>query len=109
MHSFLSTQIATTSTHTLPLHDALPILTTPPGIPVGATIAIQDRFDTTNQFHGVDLGLQGEYRTGPWMAMVAPRSEEHTSELQSLRHLVYRLLHETKIHTMVTPHYASSR
>src|SRR5437899_4405979 len=26
----------------------------------------------------------------------APRSEEHTSELQSLRHLVCRLLHEKK-------------
>src|ERR1039458_10627497 len=35
----------------------------------------------------------------------APRSEEHTSELQSLRHLVCRLLLEKKtkfIHTLVT-------
>src|SRR5947199_7840410 len=30
------------------------------------------------------------------MASVAPRSEEHTSELQSLRHLVCRLLLEKK-------------
>src|ERR1039458_3556317 len=30
-------------------------------------------------------------------ATVRPRSEEHTSELQSLRHLVYRLLLEKKI------------
>src|SRR5437899_6210090 len=33
--------------------------------------------------------------------LVEPRSEEHTSELQSLRHLVCRLLLEKKI-TMVT-------
>src|SRR5262245_65266318 len=33
---------------------------------------------------------------GPWDDAVAPRSEEHTSELQSLRHLVCRLLLEKK-------------
>src|ERR1039458_920176 len=31
-----------------------------------------------------------------WMPPVIPRSEEHTSELQSLRHLVCRLLLEKK-------------
>src|SRR5262245_65175761 len=36
---------------------------------------------------------------------VAPRSEEHTSELQSLRHLVCRLLLEKK---KKTPHEAES-
>src|ERR1039458_10443392 len=34
---------------------------------------------------------------GPWCAH-GPRSEEHTSELQSLRHLVCRLLLEKKKH-----------
>src|SRR5262245_63082989 len=33
---------------------------------------------------------------GGWASGVAPRSEEHTSELQSLRHLVCRLLLEKK-------------
>src|SRR5262245_64108240 len=32
-----------------------------------------------------------------------PRSEEHTSELQSLRHLVCRLLLEKKKNSLVTP------
>src|SRR5258705_8842206 len=32
------------------------------------------------------------------------RSEEHTSELQSLRHLVWRLLLEKKIHDHITSH-----
>src|SRR5205814_8040390 len=36
----------------------------------------------------------------------APRSEEHTSELQSLRHLVCRLLLEKKKH-ISTPHNPS--
>src|SRR5262245_62617512 len=34
--------------------------------------------------------------TGPVSASTPPRSEEHTSELQSLRHLVCRLLLEKK-------------
>src|SRR5690625_5795279 len=52
-----------------------------------------------------------QLRSSPWVATVlnvgamcvlyltplyAARSEEHTSELQSLGHLVYRLLHEKK-------------
>src|SRR5205814_4490238 len=32
------------------------------------------------------------------------RSEEHTSELQSLRHLVCRLLLEKKKHKLIRPH-----
>src|SRR5258705_8790626 len=42
---------------------------------------------------------------------VRPRSEEHTSELQSLRHLVCRLLLEKKkehyIYTIIVKHNAS--
>jgi hypothetical protein len=41
-------------------------LTTPAAIPIGATLNIQDRFDAVNEFHGFDVGLDGEYRTGPW-------------------------------------------
>src|ERR1035441_10914844 len=46
---------------------------------------------------------EGKRRPGPWRASrSAPqhsRSEEHTSELQSLRHLVCRLLLEKKKNT----------
>ncbi len=32
----------------------------------GASLSSQDRFDCTNDFHGFDFGLTGEYRYGPW-------------------------------------------
>src|SRR5438045_4743236 len=72
---------ATTEIYTLSLHDALPISPR-------------------------DQGSQGRPRplrrrdvaaaVGPAHAEGALRSEEHTSELQSLRHLVCRLLLEKK-------------
>src|SRR5262245_64890936 len=64
---------APTETYTLSLHDALPI---------SGALAL-DRFDYTP---GDSLHLE----------VVDTRSEEHTSELQSLRHLVCRLLLEKK-------------
>jgi hypothetical protein len=36
------------------------------GPAAGATIAINDQFDTTNQFHGLDLGLAGTVMRGAW-------------------------------------------
>src|SRR5262245_18604106 len=58
---------------------------------------------------GIALGLEDDLRLEGWEVEVAPdgkfdlpaleaqvRSEEHTSELQSLRHLVCRLLLEKK-------------
>src|SRR5258705_1926319 len=77
---FFFNDTATTEIYTLSLHDALPIscagLCSRTRSPCGA-------------------------RGGPisWMRSVtrsADRSEEHTSELQSLRHLVCRLLLEKK-------------
>src|SRR5437899_6320649 len=52
-------------------------------------------------FRGRHSGHRGarrrrEARHGPRPAVRGPRSEEHTSELQSLRHLVCRLLLEKK-------------
>src|SRR5205814_7221061 len=88
---------------TLSLHDALPIL--PRRIP-------RNRSRTT--FEALPLGLrrpslggqirQAERATGLTTDLIATtwrfgrggRSEEHTSELQSLRHLVCRLLLEKK-------------
>src|ERR1035441_10172465 len=65
---------ATTEIYTLSLHDALPIC-------------------QANDFaHAVKYWLR------EFPALVQNRSEEHTSELQSLRHLVCRLLLEKKMY-----------
>src|SRR5437899_10146509 len=67
---FFFTDSAPTKIYTLSLHDALPIY------PYGAELRYPD--DAAHRRY------------------VAERSEEHTSELQSLRHLVCRLLLEKK-------------
>src|ERR1035438_10927529 len=67
---FFFNDTATTEIYTLSLHDALPISDDN----VGATFG-------QIGFHRIELRI---------------RSEEHTSELQSLRHLVCRLLLEKK-------------
>src|SRR5205814_8870502 len=80
---------ATTEIYTLSLHDALPI------------------YPRTRRRHPPELvgggpeNVPGAWRTGvpehvPHHRPGQPRSEEHTSELQSLRHLVCRLLLEKK-------------
>src|SRR6516164_11512502 len=66
---FFFNDTATTEIYTLSLHDALPILTCAHN---GASIANNTR------------------------PLMPPRSEEHTSELQSQFHLVCRLLLEKK-------------
>src|SRR5471030_391759 len=68
---FFFNDTATTEIYTLSLHDALPICSSPRGH--WASRANRTR-----------------------AARPGPRSEEHTSELQSLRHLVCRLLLEKK-------------
>src|SRR5437899_7648477 len=70
---FFFNDTATTEIYTLSLHDALPI------------------------YHGGG-GADGIRSTGhgSQQTSTAFRSEEHTSELQSLRHLVCRLLLEKK-------------
>src|SRR6478609_12117398 len=68
---FFFNDTATTEIYTLSLHDALPIC--------GADDLLDD-----------DLGLRYETMCDP------RRSEEHTSELQSLAYLVCRLLLEKK-------------
>src|SRR5947199_7249203 len=78
MHFFIN-DTATTEIYTLSLHDALPICpasgTRPP-----RSVLPRSRF------------RRAPYETHP----LGARSEEHTSELQSLRHLVCRLLLEKK-------------
>src|SRR5262245_66696202 len=70
---FFFNDTATTEIYTLSLHDALPILSGMCGI-VGLTKRSAKLSDRAKRL----------------------RSEEHTSELQSLRHLVCRLLLEKK-------------
>src|SRR5712672_4801672 len=74
---FFFTATATTEIYTLSLHDALPILRD-----LGAAF----RLGELNSF-GMHKGA---------MPPMSARSEEHTSELQSLAYLVCRLLLEKK-------------
>src|ERR1035438_10156052 len=77
---FFFNDTATTEIYTLSLHDALPI--------------------SVRRLHGAQCdvgqphrhGQEESQRSSSWRP--ASRSEEHTSELQSLRHLVCRLLLE---------------
>src|SRR5438093_10289390 len=72
---FFFNDTATTEIYTLSLHDALPI-----------SWMIASRA----------LPGSGARPTGSWLALRQSRSEEHTSELQSLTNLVCRLLLEKK-------------
>src|SRR5262245_63224375 len=99
----LSQALSTTALYTLSLHDALPICAAwhhghggyawlpAIGIDAGAL-----------RRHRRELARRGQERSQlPAVGITAfcrtrDRSEEHTSELQSLRHLVCRLLLEKK-------------
>src|SRR3989442_1968864 len=72
---FFFNDTATTEIYTLSLHDALPIY-------LGAHVERDRR--------------RGPARAAGRRQRAAPRSEEHTSELQSRPHLVCRLLLEKK-------------
>src|SRR2546425_6701884 len=73
---FFFNDTATTEIYTLSLHDALPISPRP-----------ADRRAAPRRRRSPP---------GPWECAAPPRSEEHTSELQSLAYLVCRLLLEKK-------------
>src|SRR5437899_7398255 len=80
---------ATSAIYTLSLHDALPICSRPPlRFPDPFSTALLQRAARAacRECRGADRSLVGP----------STRSEEHTSELQSLRHLVCRLLLEKK-------------
>src|SRR5690349_24327616 len=85
---FFLNDTATTEIYTLSLHDALPI--SDRGDRGGGTAAGTPRLLGRAQALGRDAGLR---RRG---AAAGQRSEEHTSELQSRRDLVCRLLLEKK-------------
>src|SRR5262245_62963899 len=75
-HSSCDTRTPTTELYTLSLHDALPIL-----------------LDALARHVAGDRGIVGFARNLVDLIDIH-RSEEHTTELQSLRHLVCRLLLE---------------
>src|SRR5436853_5494975 len=77
---FFFNDTATTEIYTLSLHDALPIL------------ALDGHFSQTYSQSPFGYVVSGFDHS----AFDNLRSEEHTSELQSLRHLVCRLLLEKK-------------
>src|SRR5205814_8964766 len=92
---FLFTDPPTTDLYTLSLHDALPISLPP--LPIRAP-ATAHRPDASCRLADA---FPARSRSTPERVLLpsvvpAARSEEHTSELQSLRHLVCRLLLEKK-------------
>src|SRR5687768_18361793 len=87
-----------TQIYTLSLHDALPIFVVIPSLnnpPRGPSCSARQFEDQGSTFP--PASVQGI----PWQ-IVTPRSEEHTSELQSRLHLVCRLLLEKKNATLLT-------
>src|SRR5205814_8768744 len=92
-----------TNTSPLPLHDALPISEARRSFPMAfeeiAAISMDRHHFDHPQVQVIVCRRIGGAATdsGPkQFAQHQPRSEEHTSELQSLRHLVCRLLLEKK-------------
>src|SRR5438045_9520966 len=81
---FLLTSTPPTDIHTLSLHDALPIL-----------LGMERIEQAASKRHACDT-RPARSDVGNDRQQAGPRSEEHTSELQSLRHLVCRLLLEKK-------------
>src|SRR5947199_8072658 len=83
------TLTATTYLYTLSLHDALPI---------SIAFGMGGHLDRLRRQGRYDVAFR--LQENRWNGTIAPqlvvRSEEHTSELQSLRHLVCRLLLEKK-------------
>src|SRR2546425_2559593 len=102
---FFFNDTATTEIYTLSLHDALPIF--------GAQQPQDTLRDRHRRVAGVPAGGEGvrgifgknvdARHRGPG-ARRQPRSEEHTSELQSLAYLVCRLLLEKKKNSTASIH-----
>src|SRR5207249_12000604 len=87
--------VAAPAIYTLSLHDALPIC---------GVRTLCDGFDSRNQVRQIALGpLAMEFSDRLTPSQAAPRSEEHTSELQSRFDLVCRLLLEKKKNAQQQP------
>src|SRR2546425_8342318 len=100
MFFFFFNDTATTEIYTLSLHDALPIFQLLDGL------LIERRLRARQQAERLDLGLVRQIGHDRAVGLETAqektevkafcRSEEHTSELQSLAYLVCRLLLEKK-------------
>src|SRR2546423_8315139 len=94
---FFFNDTATTEIYPLSLHDALPILSR---TRLGRDMRACEQDQTMASLLGVDVDrtISMTFVIGAALAAVAGmmRSEEHTSELQSLAYLVCRLLLEKK-------------
>src|SRR3712207_7160479 len=96
MFFFFFNDTATTEIYTLSLHDALPISTGPPRArahSVCSRLAAQP--PQARDLRGLPA-LRPALRSRARYSIGRPRSEEHTSELQSRQYLVCRLLLEKK-------------
>src|SRR2546425_8195436 len=97
---FLFNDTTTTEIYTLSLHAALPIYRGPPD-QLGIADVPVPRERRVGDVRVVHDGRAPHDRrgsaSGDGHGGVGPRSEEHTSELQSLAYLVCRLLLEKKI------------
>src|SRR2546425_6061741 len=91
---FFFNDTATTEIYTLSLHDALPILVRQPNFPVVVGLLLIAQF--LDRGLGLLIPLQVAQLPGVSAIAAISRSEEHTSELQSLAYLVCRLLLEKK-------------
>src|SRR2546429_6399725 len=101
---FFFNDTATTEIYTLSLHDALPILN---AIPWGSVYLDGRPVGNTPQ---IDLQVAaGPHRLRVERDGYRPRSEEHTSELQSRLHLVCRLLLEKKTNTRISIYMSDNK
>src|SRR3712207_8772534 len=88
---FFFNDTATTEIYTLSLHDALPICAFSARMNADCV-----RCCHTDGAQPSDAPHAASAVTVPWFDGASPRSEEHTSELQSRQYLVCRLLLEKK-------------
>src|SRR2546425_9374964 len=86
---FFFNDTATTEIYTLSLHDALPIYYRFGDLPSGT-------YKITFELSGFKTVAINAFELGIGFVARTDRSEEHTSELQSLAYLVCRLLLEKK-------------
>src|SRR5205823_14197236 len=94
---FFFTDTAPTEIYTLSLHDALPISESGDGEHAPRRLGAVERRPRGVEAGAVELGGgRSGMRDRAERASAAGRSEEHTSELQSLAYLVCRLLLEKK-------------